>query len=389
MKKILSTFILSVLAFVLHAQGIAFEPEGTTLEQAAAKAKKENKLVFVDCYTQWCGPCRNMAKNIFPQEKVGTFMNSRFVSLKLDMETAYAAPLAKKWQVAAYPTFIIFNGDAQEIGRFVGGCDADEFIKRVTEKSRDNGSAALEERWNKGERDEAFLKEYLSTLNAAYKNDQANLVAEALLKGKEDTFAGDKDLSMVFMRNINNPFASVFVHTVRHPEALKAALGDQPVDMKIKSVLSGYPRQLILQDGDKVSLDENKFNAYVELLRSLNIPDAEHYRLTVLITAAEKGQDYDTYIRLIEEYLATPGLDADDMTLARWVQPFAKANVGDGAKQKMISVLRTRVKEIESGKREAQTRMGNMILSKPTDELLKQLIGVLETGGFPQTAGRK
>lgn len=389
MKKILSSFVMLVLALALHAQGVVFEPEGTTLEQAAAKAKKENKQVFVDCYTQWCGPCRNMAKNIFPQEKVGAFMNPRFVCLKLDMESAYASPLAKKWQVSAYPTFIIFNGDAQEIGRFVGGSDADELIKRVTEKSRDNGSAALEKRWNDGERDEAFLKEYLSTLNAAYKNDQANLVAEALLKGKEDSFAGDEDLRMVFMRNINNPFASAFVQTVRHPEALKAALGEQPVEMKIKSVLTGYTRQLIVQDGDKVSLDENKFNAYVELLRSLNIPDAEHYRLSVLIAAADKGKDYEAYTRLIEEYLATPGLDADDMTLARWVQPFAKANAGNEAKQKMIGVLRTRVEDIESGKRKAQTRIGNMILSKPTDELLKQLIGMLENGVVPNAADKK
>lgn len=384
MKKILSTLAMLVLALSLQAQGMVFEPEGTTLEQAAAKAKKENKLVFVDCYTQWCGPCRSMSRNVFPQEKAGNFMNARFVNLKLDMETEYAAPLAKQWQVSAYPTFIIFNGDAKEVGRFVGGSDVDEFIARVTEKSRDNGSAALEERWNRGERDEAFLKEYLSTLNAAYKNDQANLVAEALLAGKEETFANDTALVRIFMRNINNPFATAFVRTVKHPEALKAKLGEQPVEMKIKSVLTGYSRQLLNQEGDKVTLDESKFADYVALLREIGIPDAEHYRLTVLITRAEKGKDYTTYTKLIDEYLSTPELDADDMTLARWVQPFAKPGVSDEAKQKMIGILRTRVADIESGKRQAQTRLGNMMLSKPTDELLKQLINVLENGPAPK-----
>lgn len=378
-----------VLAFTLHAQGVEFEPEGTTLEQAAAKAKKEGKLVFVDCFTQWCGPCRNMARNIFPQEKVGAFMNPRFVSITIDMETEYGAPLVKEWQVNAYPTFIIFNGDAQEIGRFVGGSDADGLIARVTEKSRDNGSASLEERWNNGDRDEAFLKEYLASLNATYKNGQANLVAEALLDGKEQTFARDSVLAMVFMRNLTNPFAPAFIWTVRHPEDLKAALGEQPVEMKIKSVLTNYTRQLIGQDGSEVTFDSEKFDAYVKLLHELELPDAEHYRLTTLITVAEKKKDYSGYTRLIEEYLSTPGLDADDMTLARWVQPFAKADTGEEAKQKMITILRTRVAEIESGKREAQTRMGNMLLSKPTDELLRTLIQVLETGEMPGKTQKK
>lgn len=366
----------------LRAQGVAFEPEGTTLEQAAAKAKAENKLVFVDCFTQWCGPCRSMAKNVFPQEKVGTFMNPRFVSITIDMESAYGAPLAKQWQVSGFPTFIIFTADAQEIGRFVGGGSAEDFIARVTEKSRDNGSAELEKRWNNGERDEAFLKEYLASLNAAYKNEQANLVAEALLQGKEDTFASDSTLVRIFMRSINNPFATAFTYTVQHPQALQAALGELPVQMKIKSVLTNYTKKLISQEEDKVVLDEERFTAYVELLRRLELPDAEHYRLSVLIAYTEKAKDYDAYIRYIREYLGAPGLDADDMTLARWARPFADPTIDKAEKQKMIDILRARLAEIEAGKREPQTRMGNMILSRPTDELLRKLIEALETGSM-------
>lgn len=316
-------------------------------------------------------------------------MNPRFVSITIDMETEYGAPLAKELKISAYPTFIIFNADAKEIGRFVGGSNADEFITRVTEKSRDNGSAELEARWNNGERDEAFLLEYLASLNATYKNDQANLVAEALLDGKEDSFANDSALVKIFMRNINNPFAKSFTYTVAHPEGLKAKLGDQPVEMKIKSVLTNYTRQLINQDGDKVTVDEEKFAAYVQLLHDLGLADAEHYRLSVLIAAAEKGKDYPTYIKLVEEYLARPELDADDMTLARWVRPFADPEVSEAGKQKMAGILRIRIAEIESGKRQVQTRMGNMILSKPTDELLRTLVDVLENGMPANVKGNK
>ena len=135
MKRLSVILSLVLVASVTFAQGVAFEPDGTLLPQAAAKAKKENKLVFVDCYTQWCGPCKKMARDIFPQEKVGKFMNERFVNVKIDMEASYAEGLSKEWQVSGYPTFIIFNADGKEIGRFMGGSDADGFISRVAEKS--------------------------------------------------------------------------------------------------------------------------------------------------------------------------------------------------------------------------------------------------------------
>ena len=369
---------------MMFAQGIDFEPEGTTLADAAAKAKKENKLVFVDCYTQWCGPCKKMARDIFPDAKVGKYMNARFVNLKIDMEAKYAEGLAKEWQVSGYPTFIIFNADGKEIGRFMGGSDADGFIRRVEEKSAiDEATSSLEERWNNGERSDAFLKEYLASLTATYKRDDANVVAETLLMGKEETFASDKELADIFMKHINNPFASSFIYTAQHPEALKATAGEGAVEMKIKSVLGNYTNNLFVKQGDNVVLDENQFAAYQALLRRLNIEDADHYRLTVLITNAEKQGQYTDYVNYIKEYIATPGLDASDMTLANWAKIFSVPGADETAKAQMIEVLRGRVAEIEAGKRSAQTKVGNMKLSLPTDQLLRMIIQTMETGKLP------
>ena len=101
-----------------------------TFAQALAKAKKENKKLMVDCYTLWCGPCRYMATNIFPNDTLGAYMNEHFVCMKLDMEHGEGPERNKTFQVKAYPTFIFFDADGKEMSRFEGMAMQDDFQKR-------------------------------------------------------------------------------------------------------------------------------------------------------------------------------------------------------------------------------------------------------------------
>ena len=66
------------------AQGVNFRPLSYT--EAIELAAKENKMVFIDFYTTWCGPCKRMSKEVFPQQEVGEYFNRTFISLKLDAE---------------------------------------------------------------------------------------------------------------------------------------------------------------------------------------------------------------------------------------------------------------------------------------------------------------
>ena len=383
MKKLFTTIVCIVASVAAMAQGVVFEPNGTTLEQASAKAKAENKLIFLDCYTTWCGPCKKMAKETFTLAEVGAVMNPKFVNIQIDMESAYGAPLAKKLQIQAYPTFVIFNADGQEISRFLGYHDAPSFLKVLEEKGKDDASAGLKARFDAGERDPQFLKEYLASLTAAYKGDEANTVAEAILDGKEETFAADSTLRMIFFRNITNPFAKSFVYTAKNPDALKAAMGEMPVNMKIQNVLTNYQRQLINEANGTATLDQAKFDKFSALLDELGISNADHYRLQTLITLAEKQKDFDKYITYIKQYLANPALDADDMQLARWVRPFSGPNADPQHKEAMKAIIRQRLDEIAAGKRRPMNTIGNMRLSRPTDELLRMLIDAMD-GKMPR-----
>ena len=63
--------MLCGLALGGQAQGIRFA-EGSWKELLET-AKKEGKLIFVDCYTEWCQPCKQMEQQVFPSKKVGKF----------------------------------------------------------------------------------------------------------------------------------------------------------------------------------------------------------------------------------------------------------------------------------------------------------------------------
>lgn len=386
LKALTLMFVMACVALVANAQtstqaasgGVAFEKEGTLFRQAVQKALSTGKLIFLDCYTSWCGPCKMMASKVFPQEQVGNFMNPKYVCIKIDMEKGEGPELAKKLQVSAFPTFIVFNSGGQEIGRFLGGCQADEFIQKVTKASEDNSSAEMDKRFADGERDEAFLYSYLKTLGSAYKRDQCNVVAEALLDGKAETFASDSNLVKVFMRHLNNPFNAAFIHTAKHPEALVAAIGDVPVKMKMQNVWRGYAREFVSTAGGKTTLDQEKMDKWLSLMKECGVDKSvsEDLRLTSLMTYHEKNKDWTAYMQDVEEYGKT--MDIPDLMLCKWCSPIAKECQDEAPKQAAKKLLKQRIEDLQSGKRQPQTKQGNMILSGNLDRAMQMLIDSLD-----------
>lgn len=388
MKQKLTILLFALLAVCLEMQaqtgekGMAFEPEGTLFKDAVAKAKQTNKLVFLDCYTSWCGPCKMMSNTVFPQEKVGAYMNPRFVNIKIDMEKGEGVELAKRLQISAYPTFIIFNGDGNEIGRFLGGCDADAFIKKVEQASTDNSSAEMDKRFADGERDPEFLTEYLQMLSKSRKRDQCNEVAEILLDGKAETFAADKQLAEIFMRHITDPFCPAFIYTAKHPEALIAQAGEQNVQIKLRSVWSNYARRLVTEDAEgNVKLNQADIDKWLALMDECNVPDKGELRLDVLLDYTEKKADWTAYVSHLTE-LATQE-DPTDLDLVKRCTPVAENCKDEAIRKNVAAILQQRLDELNSGKRQPQTRHGNMRLSGNLNRAMEMLITNLTTGEMP------
>jgi len=171
MKRLLLVASAIFLVTNLMAQGISFE-HGTFAE-ALAKAKAENKLVFMDCYTTWCGPCKALAKNIFPQKEVGDVFNQQFVNVKLDCEKGEGPEIAKKYGVKAYPTMLFIDAEGKVLHKVVGGTDVAGLIEHAgiaADPSKQIGT--MHKKYAEGDRDIKFLSGYIQALYAAYEQDK-------------------------------------------------------------------------------------------------------------------------------------------------------------------------------------------------------------------------
>lgn len=115
MRKIALASILFLGSIsVSYAQGISFE-HNKSWNDIVQKAKAENKLIFMDAYTVWCGPCKALQARVFPDKQLGEYFNSNFVNAKVDMERGEGPALASKFKVRAYPTLFFIDPNTQQV----------------------------------------------------------------------------------------------------------------------------------------------------------------------------------------------------------------------------------------------------------------------------------
>lgn len=183
----------------VFSQGISFY-EGPWKE-AMEKAKKEDKLLFVDAYAKWCGPCKAMAKNVFTQQKVGDYFNSNFINLKLDMEEADGITFGHKYPVSAYPTLYFIDGDGKVIKMVKGGQQPDGLINLGVEALKNvDRSGDFSAKYDAGDRDYDLVFKYVKALNQAGK-PSLKISNEYLNSNPEIT--EDQKLSFIFEATVD------------------------------------------------------------------------------------------------------------------------------------------------------------------------------------------
>jgi thiol-disulfide isomerase/thioredoxin len=221
--KFINTFLFVVLLSVFQAnaqQGIEFFHG--SFEEALTEAKTQGKLIFVDAYAEWCGPCKKMAATVFKEEAVGNYYNGNFINMKIDMEKGEGPGLARKYQVRAYPSFFFIDENGEVIAQATGGRETEQFLQlgeNALKKYDKSGDYAI--KYEAGDRSEDLLRKYAYALMASkkehlkianeYLNMQTDLTSEQNLNAIFD-FMTESD-SRIFDLFIENKAALIKLKT--------------------------------------------------------------------------------------------------------------------------------------------------------------------------------
>ena len=169
MRNALTTiFITLLITSFSFGQGIEFFHG--TWDEALAKAKAEDKIIFVDAFTTWCGPCKSMSANTFPNPEVGKVFNQHFISMKIDMEKEMGLEFKRSYPVSAYPTLFFIDYDKEVVLKVVGAKNPADLIS-IGESviAKFDKSSKYEDIYNSGDRSYQLVYDYVAALNKSGK----------------------------------------------------------------------------------------------------------------------------------------------------------------------------------------------------------------------------
>ena len=228
----IAIFLLIGTCTTIFSQGIKFEK--SSIQEAFEKAERSGKSVFVDVYTVWCGPCKQMAKQVFPLKEVGEFFNQNFINLKVDAESEEGKIFAKKYKVKGYPTLLFLDAKGEIRHQIVGGVSAEDFIKEGNIAIGEESLYSMKKQYADGERGMKFLLKYLNALATAGENNQeaedwvfTNMPKEKLLS---------EDMFDLIYRLSNNVDGGGYKSLVKYKAEFIKVKSLEKVDLAIETV---------------------------------------------------------------------------------------------------------------------------------------------------------
>ncbi|MDE5612366.1 MAG: thioredoxin family protein [Odoribacter sp.] len=277
-----------------------------SLSEACKQAKAEGKLVFVDLYTSWCGPCKLMATKVFPDPQLGEFMNQHFVCVKYNTEEDDDGKmLMEMFNVQAYPTFLLLNSNRELENQIVAATlDPLEFMKKVDGAIKAS-IASLKKQYADGDRQPAFLTNYLQQLLQAQMMPEAQEVRSELFKALPDAEKSKREYWYIFDNQMLSPIGSeamdfLFTHFKQFCESM----GEEKVlerismafEIKLRDMIRGRER---MDDLDKLvkQMKPHHFNSrsrmdvYVslaQLLRDAHADQTNEKKIEKVLLLCEK-----------------------------------------------------------------------------------------------------
>ena len=195
------TFFISfflIAQFCANAQGIQWQTG--SFESILNKAKAQKKLIYVDIYTTWCSPCKQMDAEVFTNANVGKIFNDNFINYKIDGEKGEGKDLVDYFELESYPTSMFIDGDWNVIQKLEGFRPVERLLESA-EKMKERGKISgsdddLEQAYLKGRRDASFLLEYIK-VRQLQKMDNSMILDEYVGKITPEQLKSESTLKLI------------------------------------------------------------------------------------------------------------------------------------------------------------------------------------------------
>lgn|GEM_PF-541599 len=245
--------IMLLLGLMTHtfamSQGITFNST-LSWKEVVTKAREENKPIFVDAYTTWCGPCIQMDREVFPLKSVGDFYNQHFVNYKIQMDKtgkdtedikrryADAEWFEKTFNIVSYPCYLFFDAEGNLVHQSGGGkLTGEQFIAIGQEAlNPDMRLNNLHKLYLEGNRAPQFMKNYIQKLAGA-SDAKLETVADEFIKLQADEFSEEAVDMMMFMTfATESPY---FRRLLENRDAFVRVKGVEKVEQYYAKVIEG------------------------------------------------------------------------------------------------------------------------------------------------------
>lgn len=258
MKKL---FILCVSLFIT---GLTFSQtvfmENESWMAVKEKAIKEKKMIFMDCYTSWCGPCKGLAQNVFPQKNVGDFLNTHFVCCKYDMEKGEGIALYKKYKsdIPGFPTMLVINpADESIVHKVVGYTEPDALIAALQDGLDGKTLTAFQKRYDAGERSLELMKDYCKALDVAYDQDTKEKVVRAYVETMPLDSLKNKELFDMYLPYLVDAYTPQYEYVLKNLDTYQYRLkmNRYDIESRLYRAMSDAVREIVKKTLENTNAD--------------------------------------------------------------------------------------------------------------------------------------
>ncbi|MEG2556542.1 MAG: thioredoxin family protein [Odoribacter sp.] len=297
MKKIILSLCLVMMTWIVVAQGIRFEKG--TFAGALEKARKENKMVFVDVYAVWCGPCKWMSNTVFLDPEIGKYTDEHFVSIKIDSERGEGPSVKTRYAVEGLPGYLFLDSEGNVVYRKEGSMPAEKFmavLKQAREYAADpNSVGRIAARYEAEKNNEQFLRTYLDKLKTSGSAGYYDVVEQYL--GIQKTMAESSGEMVNFLYDHTH----CLIFGGESDRILKENIGSEVWDLyvrkKVRETFQRLPETMARQTTEYAILKRDTVWIDLSLRRlaeeGVKIPEGQKERLLIYFyRQTEQGEPY-------------------------------------------------------------------------------------------------